>query len=62
MRVEDQALQNQMSEIDTEIKAIFDANMKFVGWSVPESDEKYTKEHIIALMRAAIDEIEAREE
>jgi hypothetical protein len=62
MKAEDKALNELKSEIETELRAIVAANMKFVGWSVPESDETYTREHIIDIMREAVEKIAAEKE
>ena len=49
-----EALKN---EIRLEVRGIFNMNMKFEGWSVPEANEKQAAGHILNIMQKAIDEL-----
>ncbi|NOQ31103.1 MAG: hypothetical protein GQ570_08285 [Helicobacteraceae bacterium] len=58
MRAEDQAMQTQHDEIISEMSAIYKANMKFIGYSVPECDETYARELILKAMQEALVAVE----
>jgi hypothetical protein len=53
-----EALKN---EIKKEMKAIYDLNMTFEGWSVPEMNQKEAREKILVAMQEALDELKAKE-
>jgi len=58
-------LENMRGEIETEIRAIFKANMKIFDWDIPENDDRESAQLIINVMQEAINklkqEIEAGE-
>ncbi len=49
-----EALKN---EIRHEVRGIFKINMKFEGWSVPESDSEQAANEIMNIMQKALDEL-----
>ena len=65
MDVQHKELENMRGEIETEIRAIFKANMKIFDWDIPENDDRESAQLIINVMQEAIDklkqEIEAGE-
>jgi ribosomal protein S2 len=44
-------------EIETEIRAIFKANMKIFDWDIPENDDRESAQLIINVMQEAIDKL-----
>ena len=44
-------------EIETEIRAIFKANLKIFDWDIPENDDRKSAEMIIGVMQEAMDEL-----
>jgi len=46
-------------EIKTEIRAIFNMNMKFEGWNVPEVDDTEATKEILDIMQEALDELKS---
>lgn len=46
-------------EIRAEIRTIFNMNMKFEGWSVPEVDSAEAASEILDVMQKALDELKA---
>lgn len=45
------------SEIITEMRALFKANMKFTDWDVPEADDRLAGELILEVMQEALDRL-----
>ncbi|WP_457594667.1 hypothetical protein [Hydrogenimonas sp.] len=44
-------------EIETEIRAIFKANMKIFDWDIPENDQRKSARLIVTAMEEAIDRL-----
>ncbi len=44
-------------EIETEIRAIFKANMKIFDWDIPENDQRESARLIVTAMEEAIDRL-----
>ncbi|BBG66404.1 hypothetical protein NNO_1701 [Hydrogenimonas sp.] len=63
MDTQQKEYEKMKGEIETEIRAIFKANMKIFDWDIPENDERKSARLIIRAMEEAIsrlkDEIEA---
>jgi len=57
MDVQHKELENMRSEIETEIRAIFKANMKIFDWDIPENDDRESARLIINVMQEAIDKL-----
>jgi len=54
MDVQHKELEKMRGEIETEIRAIFKANMKIFDWDIPENDDRESAELIIEVMEEAI--------
>ena len=65
MTPQEQEIAKMQSEIRTELRAVFKANMKIFDWDIPENDDRKSAELIINVMQKAMDglkkEIEAGE-
>ncbi len=63
MDTQQKEYEKMKGEIETEIRAIFKANMKIFDWDIPENDERKSARLIITAMEEAIerlkDEVEA---
>ena len=57
MDVQHKELEMMRGEIETEIRAIFKANMKIFDWDIPENDDRKSAELIINVMQEAIDKL-----
>jgi len=47
------------SEITSEIRAIFKANMKIFDWDIPENDDRAFAKLILEVMQEALDALKA---
>ena len=47
------------SEITSEIRAIFKANMKIFDWDIPENDDRASAKLILEVMQEALDALKA---
>jgi len=60
---QEQEIEKMQSEITTELRAVFKANMRIFDWDIPENDDRKSAELIIDVMQKAMDglksEIEA---
>lgn len=63
MDTQQKEYEKMKGEIETEIRAIFKANMKIFDWDIPENDERKSARLIITAIEEAIerlkDEVEA---
>ena len=63
MTPQEQEIEKMQSEITTELRAVFKANMRIFDWDIPENDDRKSAELIIDVMQKAMDglkfEIEA---
>lgn len=50
---------SRKSEIQTEVEALFKANMKFTDWNVPEADDKEAAKVILDMIQEKLDQIKA---
>jgi len=57
MDVQHKEMEMMKSEIETEIRAIFKANMKIFDWDIPENDDRESAQLIIKVMQDAIDKL-----
>ena len=57
MDVQHKEMEMMKSEIETEIRAIFKANMKIFDWDIPENDDRESAQLIIKVMQEAIDKL-----
>ncbi|SFP54042.1 hypothetical protein [Hydrogenimonas thermophila] len=57
MDVQHKELEMMRGEIETEIRAIFKANMKIFDWDIPENDDRESAQLIINVMQEAIDKL-----
>jgi len=60
---QEQEIEKMQSEITTELRAVFKANMRIFDWDIPENDDRKSAGLIIDVMQKAMDglksEIEA---
>ena len=63
MTPQEQEIEKMQSEITTELRAVFKANMRIFDWDIPENDDRKSAGLIIDVMQKAMDglksEIEA---
>ncbi len=55
MTPQEQEIEKMQSEITTEVRAVFKANMKIFDWDIPENDDRKSAELIIDVMQKAMD-------
>lgn len=51
----EQDISRRKNEIILEVKALFNANIKFTDWDVPEADNQLAAKLIIDVMQEALD-------
>ena len=56
----EQDISRRKSEIIAEVNALFNANMKFTDWDVPEADNDLAAKLIIEIMQEALDALKAK--
>ena len=56
----EQDISRRKSEIIAEVNALFNANMKFTDWDVPEADNDLAAKLIIEIMQEALDGLKAK--
>ncbi len=57
MDTQQKEYEKMKGEIETEIRAIFKANMKIFDWDIPENDERKSARLIITAMEEAIERL-----
>jgi hypothetical protein len=57
MNPQDQEIEKMAKSIASEMKLIFQANMKIFDWDIPENDEKRSAELILETMQNALDRL-----
>ena len=55
----EQDITRRRNEIITEVNALFNANLKFTDWDVPEADNELAAKLIIEIMEEALDRLKA---
>jgi ribosomal protein S2 len=60
MDVQSKELEMMRGEIESEIRAIFKANMKIFDWDIPENDDRKSAKLIINVMQEAIDKLKQK--
>ena len=55
----EQDITRRRNEIITEVNALFNANLKFTDWDVPEADNELAAKLIIEIMEEALDHLKA---
>ncbi|UPT78024.1 hypothetical protein MN086_02505 [Sulfurovum sp. XGS-02] len=56
----EQDIERRKNEIVVEVIALFNANMKFTDWDVPEADNALAAKLIIETMQEALDGLKAK--
>lgn len=56
----EQDVLRRKGEIIAEVNALFNANMKFTDWDVPEADNELAAKLIIEIMQEAIDGLKVK--
>ncbi len=59
MTPQEQEIAKMQSEISTELRGVFKANMKIFDWDIPENDDRKSAELIISVMQKAMDTLKA---
>jgi len=59
MDVVQKELESRKSEIRSEMKLLFKANMKITDWDVPEADDSEAANMILNILQEVLDEIKA---
>lgn len=57
MTPQEKEIENLKSEIETELRAIFKANLKIFDWDIPENDDRKAAYLILDTMQEVIDKI-----
>ena len=57
MTPQEQEIKKMRSEITTEMRMVFKANMKIFDWDIPENDDKRSAELILRVMQDALDDL-----
>ncbi len=55
----EQDISRRKNEIIAEVNALFNANIKFTDWDVPEADNELAAKLIIEIMEEALDGLKA---
>ena len=55
----EQDITRRRNEIIAEVNALFNANIKFTDWDVPEADNELAAKLIIEIMEEALDRLKA---
>ena len=56
----EQDIARRKDEIIAEVNALFNANIKFTDWDVPEADNELAAKLIIEIMEEALDGLKAK--
>lgn len=56
----EQDISRRKNEIVAEVNALFNANIKFTDWDVPEADNELAAKLIIEVMQEALDGLKAK--
>ena len=56
----EQDIERRKNEIVAEVNALFNANIKFTDWDVPEADDELAAKLIIEIMQEALDRLKAK--
>lgn len=56
----EQDISRRKDEIMSEVNALFNANIKFTDWDVPEADNELAAKLIIEIMEEALDGLKAK--
>ena len=59
MTPEQQEITRRKAEIASELKALFNTNMKISDWDIPEADDQKIATMLIDVMQEAVDELRA---
>ena len=57
MTPQEQEIEKMQSEIKSELRAIFKANMKIFDWDIPENNDRKSAELIVDVMQKAIEQL-----
>ncbi len=57
MTPQEQEIKKMRSEITTEMRMVFKANMKIFDWDIPENDDRKSAELILRVMQDALDDL-----
>ncbi len=57
MTPQEKEIENLKGEIETELRAIFKANLKIFDWDIPENDDRKAANLILDTMQEVIDKI-----
>ena len=60
MNTVEQDISRRKDEIVSEVNALFNANIKFTDWDVPEADNELAAKLIIEIMEEALDGLKAK--
>ncbi len=56
----EQDISRRKNEIVSEVNALFNANIKFTDWDVPEADNELAAKLIIEIMQEALDGLKVK--
>ncbi len=56
----EQDISRRKDEIISEVNALFNANIKFTDWDVPEADNELAAKLIIEIMQEALDGLKGK--
>ena len=59
MTPEQQEITKRKDEIASELRALFEANMKIADWDIPEADDQTIATLLVEVMQEALDAIKA---
>ena len=59
MTPEEQEITKRKVEITSELKALFNANMKISDWDIPEADDHQIATMLLDVIQEALDELKA---
>jgi len=59
MTPEQQEITKRKAEIASELRALFEANMKISDWDIPEADDQTIATLLVEVMQEALDELKA---
>ena len=57
MTPQEKEIENLKGEIETELRAIFKANLKIFDWDIPENDDRKAANLILDTMQEVLDKI-----
>ena len=59
MTPEQQEITKRKAEIASELKALFNTNMKISDWDIPEADDQTIATLLVEVMQEALDKLKA---